>query len=143
MCKIISQFFEKMMMKKMVFSKIFIYRKQSRNFFVISCSSNEILAYMLTHLAQNFEFCDISLYDEDRYFLVWSSTLCTFSSTNVLDQTRKYLSSPLKGYLRRGSLGPAHGVQHSPIRKLPLIFLRGVVRFTFNFKGFIGQHQKF
>jgi hypothetical protein len=34
----------------------------------------------------------ISLYEEDRYFLVWSSTLCTLSSTNVLDQTRKYLS---------------------------------------------------
>ena len=34
----------------------------------------------------------ISLNEEDRYFLVRSRlTLCMFSGTNVLDQTRKYL----------------------------------------------------
>jgi hypothetical protein len=35
----------------------------------------------------------ISLYEEDRYFLVWSSTLVLLNVHNVLDQTRKYLSS--------------------------------------------------
>ena len=35
----------------------------------------------------------ISLYEEDRYFLVWSSTLVLLNVHSVLDQTIKYLSS--------------------------------------------------
>ena len=35
----------------------------------------------------------ISLYKEGRYFLTWTSKLCTISSTYVLEQIRKYLPS--------------------------------------------------
>ena len=42
-----------------------------------------------------FSWC-IALYEEGRYFLIWSSTICTLSSTYVLDQIRKYLPSSLR-----------------------------------------------
>jgi hypothetical protein len=39
------------------------------------------------------ELLIISLYEEGRYFLVWSSTLLLLKVHNLLDQIRKYLPS--------------------------------------------------